>query len=111
MLIEIAQIQTIPEVLAMAKIAALAIMAFVLAMAFTPLLAHFLYKYKIGIKIKNKDVDGGELSYVSKMHAHKSGTPRMDSKCMDKSFGYLKQKPNLASSVCFDFDCFTWVSG
>ncbi len=77
MIIEVAQIQTIPEVLAMAKIVILSVLAFVLAMGLTPLLAYFLYKYKIGIRIKDKDVDGEKLSHVSKMHAHKSGTPTM----------------------------------
>lgn len=73
----VAQIQTIPEVLAMSKLAVLSVLSFALAMILTPLMTHFLYKYKIGIRIKDKDVDGGELSHVSKMHAHKSGTPTM----------------------------------
>lgn len=52
-------------------------LAFVIAFAVTPILTHFLYKYKIGIKIKNNSVDGEKLTYVSKMHKDKSGTPTM----------------------------------
>lgn len=74
---EIAQIQTHPEVLAAAKVLILGALSFALAMGLTPILAHFLYKYKIGIKIKKKSVSGEKLSYVSKLHAHKSGTPTM----------------------------------
>ena len=77
MLHHVAQIQTIPEVLAMAKLAVLSVLSFALAMILTPLMTHFLYKYKIGIRIKENDVDGGKLSYVSKMHAYKRGTPTM----------------------------------
>ncbi|MFO7806824.1 MAG: phospho-N-acetylmuramoyl-pentapeptide-transferase [Candidatus Moraniibacteriota bacterium] len=74
---QIAQIQTIPEVLSLAKIIVLGFSAFVLAMGMTPLLSHFLYKYKIGIKIKKKSVGGEKLSYVNKLHSHKEGTPTM----------------------------------
>ena len=74
---QIAQIQTIPEVLAIAKVVTLGVFSFGLAMILTPLLAHFLYKYKIGIRIKDKSVDGDKLTYVSKLHAHKAGTPTM----------------------------------
>jgi len=74
---QIAQIQTIPEVLAIAKIVVLSVISFAMAMVLTPLLAHFLYKHKVGIRIKDKSVDGKKLSYVNKLHAHKSGTPTM----------------------------------
>jgi phospho-N-acetylmuramoyl-pentapeptide-transferase len=73
----IAQIQTIPEVLAGLKLLILALTSFALAMSLTPILAHFLYKYKIGIRIKDKSVTGEKLSFVSKLHAHKGGTPTM----------------------------------
>ncbi len=74
---QIAQIQTIPEVLAIAKVVVLATISFGTAILLTPIVAHFLYKYKIGIKIKKKSVTGEKLSFVSKMHAHKQGTPTM----------------------------------
>ncbi|MDZ7612007.1 MAG: phospho-N-acetylmuramoyl-pentapeptide-transferase [Candidatus Moranbacteria bacterium] len=73
----LAQIQTIPEVLSLAKIIILGFMAFVFAMGLTPILSHFLYKYKIGIKIKRNSVSGEKLSYVNKLHSHKEGTPTM----------------------------------
>lgn len=74
---QFAQIQTIPEIVNVLKVLITGVMAFVLAFAITPLWTHFLYKYKIGIKIKSKDVTGKELSFVSKLHSHKSGTPTM----------------------------------
>lgn len=73
----IAQIQTIPEVLATAKIIALGVLAFVITVGITPIFTHFLYRKKIKIKIKDKAVDGNLLKYVSKLHAHKKGTPTM----------------------------------
>lgn len=74
---QLANIETIPEVLAMAKIVVLSAVAFFMAMLFTPVWAHILYKYKIGIKIKTKSVSGEKLTYAGKLHAHKSGTPTM----------------------------------
>jgi len=73
----IAQINTIPEVLSIAKIVILCVMAFVITMIITPILTHFLYKNRINIKIKTKSVDGKKLTYVNKLHAHKKGTPTM----------------------------------
>lgn len=73
----IAQIQTIPEIFNLIKILTTGILAFALAFAITPVWTHFLYKYKIGIKIKKNDVNGQALTYVSKLHAGKAGTPTM----------------------------------
>jgi len=73
----IAHIETIPEVLAIAKIVVLATVAFFVTMILSPLWAHILYKYKIGIKIKTNSVDGKRLTYAGKLHAYKSGTPTM----------------------------------
>jgi len=72
-----AQFQTLPEVKGLAKVIVLAVMSFSLAMAITPIVAHYLYKYKVGIKIKDKSVSGENLSFVNKLHAHKAGTPTM----------------------------------
>lgn len=72
---QIAQIQTIPIIIDVMKVLVTGFLAFVLAFLITPIWTHFLYKYKIGIKIKEKSVDGEKLNYVSKLHAHKSGTP------------------------------------
>lgn len=55
------------------KILLLSTAAFVFAMLATPLLAHFLYKYKLGKKIR----DNGSTPIFSKLHAHKTGTPTM----------------------------------
>jgi phospho-N-acetylmuramoyl-pentapeptide-transferase len=74
---QLAQIQTIPEVLAIAKIAILTFISFVLTIGLAPFWSRFLYKHNFGIKIKKKSVDGQALSYVNKLHAHKSGTPTM----------------------------------
>ncbi len=73
----LSQIQHIPEVQAIAKVAVLAISAFVLAMIITPFWANFLYRKKIGIKIKDNSVSGEKLTYINKLHAHKEGTPTM----------------------------------
>jgi len=71
------QIQNIPEVVNILKILMTGFIAFVVAFLATPVLTHFLYKKKLGIKIKENSVDGQKLTYVSRMHAHKSGTPTM----------------------------------
>jgi phospho-N-acetylmuramoyl-pentapeptide-transferase len=41
--------------------------------AWTPLLTHFLYKYKMGKQIR----DDGTTPLFTKLHAHKAGTPTM----------------------------------
>lgn len=74
---QIAHIETIPEVLALAKVIVLTALSFFFTMALTPLWAHFLYKYKLGIKIKKTTVDGRRARYFRQLHAHKSGTPTM----------------------------------
>lgn len=47
--------------------------SFVFAIFATPLLTHFLYKYKLGKKIRNS----GATPIFSELHAHKAGTPTM----------------------------------
>ena len=47
--------------------------SFVLAIAWTPLLTHFLYKYKLGKQIRDEKT----APIFSKLHAHKAGTPTM----------------------------------
>ncbi|HRY82993.1 MAG TPA: phospho-N-acetylmuramoyl-pentapeptide-transferase [Candidatus Moranbacteria bacterium] len=74
---QIAEIQTIPEILNVLKVLLTGLAAFILAFAITPLWTHILYKYKIGIKIKNTDVNGEKLNFINKLHADKSGTPTM----------------------------------
>jgi phospho-N-acetylmuramoyl-pentapeptide-transferase len=48
-------------------------LAFVFAMVWTPLLTHFLYKYKMGKTIRAN----GSTPIFSRLHAHKAGTPTM----------------------------------
>jgi phospho-N-acetylmuramoyl-pentapeptide-transferase len=55
------------------KILLLSSLAFIFAIAVTPLLTNFLYKHKLGKKIR----DNGSTPIFSKLHAHKAGTPTM----------------------------------
>ncbi len=55
------------------KIFILTTVAFILAMAWTPLLTHFLYKYKMGKQIR----DEKSAPIMSALHKSKSGTPTM----------------------------------
>ena len=73
----LAQIQTIPEVINVLKVLMTGLLAFLIAFFLTPVLTHFLYKYKIGIKIKENSVDGEKLTYISELHKNKEGTPTM----------------------------------
>lgn len=74
---QISQIQQIPLVADVLKVLATGFIAFVLAFILTPLMTHFLYKYKIGIRIKENSVDGEKLTFVSQLHKCKQGTPTM----------------------------------
>jgi phospho-N-acetylmuramoyl-pentapeptide-transferase len=55
------------------KILFLTTLSAIFAVAWTPLLTHFLYKYKLGKSIRNT----GATPLFSKMHADKAGTPTM----------------------------------
>jgi phospho-N-acetylmuramoyl-pentapeptide-transferase len=55
------------------KILFLATFAFIFTVLWTPILTNFLYKYKLGKKIRNS----GSTPIFSELHAHKSGTPTM----------------------------------
>ncbi|OGE80401.1 MAG: phospho-N-acetylmuramoyl-pentapeptide-transferase [Candidatus Doudnabacteria bacterium RIFCSPHIGHO2_01_FULL_45_18] len=58
---------------AVIKIFSLATIAFVMAMALTPLFTNFVYKYKFGKKIRAE----GDTPIYSKLHEKKNGTPTM----------------------------------
>ncbi len=73
----ISQIQNIPAVVNILKILVTGVGAFILALLGAPVLTNFLYKKKIGIKIKNNSVDGDKLMYVNNLHRNKNGTPTM----------------------------------
>ncbi len=75
--IPLAQIQDIPIVLNIIKVMTTGLLAFILAFLITPLWTNILYRYKIGIKIKENSVNGEKLSVVSTLHSKKSGTPTM----------------------------------
>ena len=55
------------------RIIMLATMTFVIAIVWTPLMTHLLYKYKLGKQIRSSD----RAPIFSKLHAKKSGTPTM----------------------------------
>lgn len=55
------------------KIFLLTSLAFLLAFFITPILTHFLYKYKLGKTIRSQS----EAPVFSNLHSHKSGTPVM----------------------------------
>ena len=55
------------------KIFSLSAMSFIIAMLLTPLLTDFLYKHKIGKKIRAE----GDTPVFTKLHAKKQGTPTM----------------------------------
>ncbi len=55
------------------KIFILAILSFVIAILFTPILTHFLYKYNLGKRIRESEV----APIYSKLHKKKEGTPTM----------------------------------
>ncbi len=56
-----------------ARILFFATLSFIFAILSAPLLTHFLYKYKLGKKIRNS----GNTPIFSALHAHKAGTPTM----------------------------------
>lgn len=55
------------------RIFTLMTLSFIVAILLTPLLTYFLYKYKLGKKIR----DESTAPVFSKLHRHKSGTPVM----------------------------------
>ncbi len=61
------------------KIFTLGAFAFIFAFSITPFLTHFLYKHKLWKKeVRQKAVDGGEISYFQKFHKEKeTNVPRM----------------------------------
>ncbi len=75
--IQIAQIQNIPHILNVLKVLSTGLLAFLIAFCLTPLWTYLLYRYKFSIKIKEKSVNGEQLTFVNKLHAGKAGTPTM----------------------------------
>lgn len=61
----------------LARVFALTAISFLLAMLWTPLLSHFLYKNRIRKHLRESTWDGQPASMFRKMHAAKEGTPTM----------------------------------
>lgn len=76
-MLKFADISTIPAAMAVLKIWIIGTSAFVVAMLWTPLLTNFLYKYRIGVRIKKTSVDGERAPVYHALHKEKSGTPSM----------------------------------
>lgn len=55
------------------KILLFSTMAFAVSVMLTPVLTHFLYKYRLGKQIRHS----GSTPVFSQLHAHKAGTPTM----------------------------------
>jgi len=72
-----AEIHTVPLYMDLIKVFFLALIAFVMAMAWTPLLTNVLYKFKVRAKIKKRAVDGKKAPIFHKLHKAKEGTPLM----------------------------------
>jgi len=72
-----AQIHTVPLYMDVIKVCFLALTAFVVAMAWTPLLSNLLYRFGVRAKIKKKSVDGKAAPIFHKLHKIKEGTPLM----------------------------------
>lgn len=73
----LAQFQDLPLIMNILKVLVTGLLSFLLAFLLTPLWTNILYRYKLGIRIKDCGVAGDKLSYVSKLHAWKAGTPTM----------------------------------
>lgn len=74
---QFAQIQTIPEVVNVLKVLTTGLLAFLFAFAVTPLWTKLLFRYRFGVKIKQTDVNGEQLTFVNRLQAAKAGTPTM----------------------------------
>lgn len=74
---QFAQIQTIPEVVNVLKVLTTGLFAFLIAFSITPLWTKVLFRNKWGVKIKETDVNGEQLTFVNRLQAAKAGTPTM----------------------------------
>ncbi|NTU69735.1 phospho-N-acetylmuramoyl-pentapeptide-transferase [bacterium] len=62
---------------ALSRVFFLTFVAFIFALLITPVVSHFLYKYGIRQKIREKAVDGKESPWFVKLHKKKEHTPTM----------------------------------
>lgn len=72
-----AEIYKDPFYLNIIRVLLLTLIAFVAAMAWTPLLTNFLYKYGVRTKVKENSVDGKSAPIYHSLHKDKAGTPVM----------------------------------
>ena len=85
------------------KIFTLGALSFILAFWLTPVLTHFLYKYKLWRKeVKTKSIDGKELTFFQKFHAKEERhVPRfgglliLGSTLILAAFFFLSAKTNI----------------
>ena len=61
------------EIFPIIKILSIAALAFIVTILWTPILTHFLYKYKLGKKIRAE----GTTPIFTSLHLKKEGTPTM----------------------------------
>lgn len=59
------------------RVFALTALSFLVAILWTPVLAHILYKYRISKQLREHDWDGQPAKIFRKMHEKKIGTPTM----------------------------------
>lgn len=67
-------IENTPQLLRLFSLTAI---SFLVAMLLTPVLTHFLYKYKLSQKMREKAWDGTSADVYLKLHKKKEGTPSM----------------------------------
>ena len=97
------------EIFPLVKILFFAALAFVVAFFFTPFLTHFLYKYKLGKKIRNE----GITPIFTSLHIKKEGTPTMGgaliwATVVGLAVGFwLLAKAVGPNNVLFDFNFLT----
>lgn len=61
----------------LSRIFLLSFLSFIVALILTPIVSHFLYKYKITQKIREHGVDGKESKVYTSLHKVKEHTPTM----------------------------------
>jgi phospho-N-acetylmuramoyl-pentapeptide-transferase len=97
------------EIFPLVKILFFTALAFVVALFFTPFLTHFLYKYKLGKKIRNE----GITPIFTSLHIKKEGTPTMGgvliwATVVGLAIGFwLLAKALGPNNVLFDFNFLT----
>jgi branched-subunit amino acid ABC-type transport system permease component len=62
---------------ALARIFGLTVLSFVVAMAVTPAFTTFLYRHRLGKKIRQTDFNEKQAPIFYKLHQHKANTPTM----------------------------------